>query len=86
MADIKSIVHYQTAEYGGIKGKLAQALDSRGITRNHLRKLTGLKYDVITRYYRADHIEMIDLDFFAKVCFVLNCEISELLEYQPPEQ
>ena len=73
MADIKSIVHYQTAEYGGIKVKLAQALDSRGITRNHLRKLTG-------------HIEMIDLDFFAKVCFVLNCEISELLEYQPPEQ
>ena len=28
---------------------------------------------------------MADLDFLAKVCFVLDCEVSDLLEYQRPE-
>ena len=65
--------------------KLAEALDSRGITRNKLRTLTGTKYEVIDRYYKGVSIEMADLDFLAKVCFVLDCEVSDLLEYQRPE-
>ena len=65
--------------------KLAEVLDSRGITRNKLRTLTGTKYEVIDRYYKGVSIEMADLDFLAKVCFVLDCEVSDLLEYQRPE-
>ena len=29
---------------------------------------------------------MADLDFFAKVCYALDCKIEDLLEYQKPEQ
>ena len=65
--------------------KLAEVLDSRGITRNKLRTLTGTKYEVIDRYYKGVSIEMADLDFLAKVCFVLDCEVSDLLEYQRPK-
>lgn len=85
MDDLRGLIHYRTEDYGYIKVKLAEVLDRRGITRNHLKTLTGIKYDTITRYYKSDSVEMIDLDFFAKVCYVLNCDISELLEYQPPE-
>lgn len=84
MDGLKSIIQYQTAEYGRVRVKLAEALDSRGITRNRLRTLTGVKYDVIDRYYKADKVEMLDLNFLAKVCFVLDCDIEDLLEYQPP--
>ena len=84
MDDLKSIVRYQTEEYGRVRIKLAEVLDSRGITRNRLRTLTGIKYDVINRYYQADHVEMVDLDFIAKVCYVLNCKIEDLLEYDRP--
>ena len=86
MDDLKSIVSYQTQEYGRVRVKLAELLDSRGITRNRLRTLTGVKYEVIDRYYKAQNIEMVDLDFLAKVCFALNCKIDDLLEYQPEEQ
>ena len=41
MGELKSIISYQTEEYGHIKVKLAEVLDSRGITRNRLRTLTG---------------------------------------------
>lgn len=82
--DIKSIINYQTAEYGHIKVKLADVLDSRGITRNRLRTLTGVKYDVINRYYKGQDVTLADLDFLAKCCYVLDCTISDLLEYQHP--
>ena len=85
MDDFKSIVQYQTKEYGCIKVKLAGVLERRGITRNRLRTLIGTKYDVIDRYYKGVSVEMADLDFLAKVCYVLDCEVSDLLEYQRPE-
>lgn len=81
----KSIIQYQTAEYGSVKVKLSEVMDNRGITRNRLRTLTGIKYDVIDRYYKGTHVEMADLDFLAKVCYVLDCKIEDLLEYQPPQ-
>ena len=61
-------------------------LDSRGITRNRLRTLTGSRYEVVDRYYKRVNVEMADLDFLAKVCYVLDCEVSDLLEYQRPEK
>ena len=85
MDDLKSIIRYQTADYGRVRVKLAGVLDSRGITRNRLRTLTGVKYDVIDRYYRAESIEMMDPGFLAKVCFVQGCGIGDLPEYVPPE-
>lgn len=85
MDNVKSIIRYQTTEYGSTKVKLAEMLDSRGITRNRLHTLTGVKYEVIDRYYKGNNVELVDLDFLSKVCYVLNCSISDLLEYQPPE-
>lgn len=85
LSEYRSIIKYQTEEYGHVRVKLAEALDSRGITRNRLRSLTGVKYDVIDRYYKGVNIAMADLDFLAKVCFVLNCRVEDLLEYISPD-
>lgn len=87
MDDIRSIIKYkyETEEYGKIKVTLAEVLAKRGITRNRLSTLTGVKYEVVDRYYKAKSIEMADLDFLAKVCFALNCEISDLLVYESPD-
>lgn len=85
MDDLKHIVvRCQTNEYGHVRVKLAEVLERRGITRNHLGTLTGIKYGVIDRYYKGNHIERVDLDFLAKVCFVLDCKIEDLLEYEQP--
>lgn len=85
MSDLKSIISYQTSEYGYVRVKLADVLEARGITRNRLRTLTGIKYEVIDRYYKAENVELIDLDFLAKVCFVLDCKVEDLLEYNKPD-
>ena len=68
-------------KYGRIKVRLSDIMDKKGITRNKLSTLTGVKYDVVQRYYKAENIERVDLDFLAKVCCVLKCEIKDILEY-----
>lgn len=83
MDDYKSIVSYPTQDHGYIRIKLRQLLDERQVTRNKLRTLTGVKYDVTNRYYQAERVQMVDLDFLVKVCCVFGCEISDLLEYCP---
>ncbi len=80
MNEINSLMNIK--EYGKIKIKLSAVMDAKGITRNKMRTLTGVKYEVIDRYYKAENVERLDLDFFAKACFVLNCSISDLLEYE----
>lgn len=80
MNEVNSIISLK--QYGKIKIKLSEIMDKKGITRNKLRNLTGVKYDVIDRYYKADNVERVDLDFLAKACFVLNCSVEDLLEYE----
>lgn len=80
MDKINSIIDIK--QYGKIKIKLAEVMDSKGITRNKMRTLTGVKYEVIDRYYKALNVERVDLDFLAKACFVLDCRIEDLLEYE----
>ena len=67
MDDFKSIVQYQTKEYGCIKVKLAEVLERRGITRNRLRTLIGTKYDVIDRYYKGVSVEMAVMCWIARL-------------------
>ena len=83
MENLKPIVNYYTNKYGYVRLKLKETLDARGVTRNRLRTLTGVKYDVIDRYYKSETVHMADLDFLAKVCCVLNCGLDDLLEYIP---
>lgn len=67
--------------YGHVEVKLAALLKEHGITRNRLKELTGTKYEVIDRYYKADNVARVDLDFLARVCCVLGCRVEDILEY-----
>lgn len=57
MNEYKEIVSRQIRDYGRIEVKLKEQLDRRQMTRNRLRTLTGVKYDVIDRYYKGVDIQ-----------------------------
>lgn len=80
MNEVNSIIDIK--QYGRIRIKLSKLMDERGITRNKMRSLTGVKYEVVDRYYKAYNVERVDLDFLAKACYVLNCTVGDLLEYE----
>ena len=56
-------------------------MDKKNITRNKLSVLTGATYNVINRYYNND-ISRVDLDVLARICYVLECNVSDVLEYE----
>lgn len=71
-------------EYGKVRLCLAEILDERGMSRNHLSRLTGTRYEVINKWYQ-NKVEKLDLDVLARICYVLQCQVSQLLVYDGVE-
>ena len=71
-------------EYGRVVITLKDVMDKQDMTRNRLASLTGLVYNSVNRYYQNAPISSVDLDVLAKICFVLNCEIADVLKYERP--
>lgn len=67
--------------YGKIKIDIKTIMDKKNITRNKLSVLTGATYNVINRYYNND-ISRVDLDVLARICYVLECNVSDVLKYE----
>lgn len=72
-------------DYGRIRLRLKEVMDARSITRGALARKTDTRFEVIDKWYSGKP-ERIDLDLLARICYVLNCEINDLLEYEPPEK
>ena len=83
---VKTIVTQQVKEYGRVTVKLSEIMNKKNITRNRLATVTGSKYPIVDRYYKGENIAWVDLAFLAKVCYVLDCRIEDLLEYEKPEE
>ena len=77
---VKSVLAVK--EYGTVKLKLKQALQRAGMNRNQLAVLVNANFSVIDKWYRGE-VERLDLDILARICYVLDCEIGESLEYRP---
>ena len=73
-------------DYGRVVITLKDIMEKQNMTRNRLASLTGLVYNSINRYYQNAPISSVDLDVLAKLCFVLNCDIYDLLKYEPPSR
>ena len=75
---------YNFKDYGKVIITLKNVMDAKGITRNKLANLTGLVYNTINRYYQSAPITSVDLDVVAKICYVLDCGIEDILRYEKP--
>lgn len=67
--------------YGKVEIKLSSIMDKRNISIYQMSKLASLKYSTVKSYYTNSPITRIDLDVIAKMCYVLDCNISDILEY-----
>lgn len=77
---LEQIILWDT-KYGEIHCFLKDVMQKRKITIYQLVRITGIKYDVILRYYN-DEIVRFDSNVLAKICYSLDCEISDVLKYQ----
>lgn len=71
-------------EYGTIRIKLDELIARAGISKNKLSHKAEMQRTQINNYCN-NQITRLDIDVLARICTVLNCEISDLLEFVPPQ-
>ena len=71
---------YTLKNYGKVEITLKEVLEKKDISRNKLCTMIATNYDLVNRYYNNKVIR-IDLDIIARMCFALNCNISDILKY-----
>ena len=75
------IINAIGTEFGFVYCDLKSIMIKKHISIYKISKLADIKYDVIKRYYYNQIIKY-DAFVLAKLCFVLNCSISDLLKYE----
>ena len=68
-------------QYGKIKIKLREIMEEQELSRYQLSKMTSTRFEVINKWYNGE-VERIDSDVLARFCFVLNCKVEDLIEYE----
>lgn len=81
MAEDNSIISVK--DYGHIIYHFADVMDAKGITRNRLALLAGMRFEVADRLYKGI-TERMDMDILARVCYVLDCQVGDVIEYRKP--
>lgn len=72
---------YTIKDYGKATIQLKKIIDKKIISRNKLCNMIATNYDLVNRYYNNKVIR-IDLDIIARMCYVLECDISDLIKYE----
>ena len=67
-----------------VKLVINKYLKERGITRYELAKRTEIKFQTIDRYYK-NRVVRYDSYILDRICSALNCEISDIIEYESEE-
>ena len=72
-------------DFGKINCTLKKVMKRNKISIYKLCKLTGYKYDVIKKYMCND-VTRYDTFVLARLCHVLECDISEIIRYIPSKK
>ena len=67
-------------QYGHIEIDLRKYMDKRQITRNALARAIDTRFEVINKWYNG-HVEKIDADILARICFGLDCSPRDIIQY-----
>lgn len=79
------MLHRQVLEYkdfGYIKINLDSIMQARNITTYELSKKTNIRFQTISKLKGANEVTRVNLDVLAKLCYVLECKVGDLIEYQ----
>lgn len=72
---------YTIKNYGHIEICIKEYMDKEHITRNALARAINTRFEVIDKWYNG-HVEKIDSDILARICFVLKCNPGDIIKYK----
>ena len=73
-----------SSDYGEIRIQLKEILEERDISLNQLSFRAEMQRTQL-RNYRDNKIQRLDIDILKRLCYVLDCDLHDLIEYIPAE-
>lgn len=70
-------------ECGKIQIRLRDILEERNISLNQLSFRAEMQRTQL-RNYRDNKVQRLDIDILLRLCYVLECDLYDLIEYIPP--
>mgnify|MGYP005757181053 CR=1 FL=1 len=74
----------KSIDYGKVKINLDKIIKEKNISKNKLTQRTEMQRTQLNNYCKQN-IQRIDLSILARLCYVLECDISDIIEYIPPD-
>lgn len=63
---------------------LDKLMEQRNVSLNQLSFRTEMQRTQL-RNYRDNKIQRLDIDILKRLCYVLECDLMDLIEYIPPQ-
>ena len=70
-------------DYGSVRLKLAEQMEKQNVSISKLAYRAEMQRTQLKSYIRND-VARIDLSVISRLCYALQCDISDLIEYIPP--
>ena len=71
-------------EFGSIRIKLDEIMKKQNISINKLAFRSEMQRTQL-KAYRDNNVQRVDLSVLSRLCFALDCDLTDLLEYIPPQ-
>lgn len=72
-------------DYGHVHLKLAELMAKQNISINKLAFRAEMQRTQLKAYMKED-VQRIDLAVLSRLCYALECELDDLIEYIPPQK
>lgn len=72
-------------DYGTLCLRIDDILKEKGISKNQICKDLDIPRTNFNRYCRNE-FQRLDTSLICKLCYYLNVDVSELINYTPPQQ
>lgn len=76
---------YDPNALGKINIHLKELMEERNVSLSQLSFRAEMQRTQL-RKYRDNDIQRLDIDILKRLCYVLDCDLMELIEYIPPEK
>lgn len=72
-------------EFGTIKLHLKEIMEEQQISLSKLSYRAEMQRTQLKHYY-DNTIQRLDIAVLSRLCYTLNCDLNDLLEYIPPSE
>lgn len=72
-------------EFGTIKLHLKELMEKRNLSLSKLSYRAEMQRTQLKNYYDGN-IQRLDIAVLSRLCYALECDLNDLLEYIPPDK